>query len=279
MNYLIHNNLCLSLKVHLEDQLPTQICNNCAFEVRKAFAFKQMCLQSDATLRQYLQLQKPPKLELLDESNDLTTERNHHAQHGEQIFDDTFKSNSEQSGDNSEREDVDEYFINIPEYLGVARADECFDHKTPISVYSNIIDHPGKVVENVLDVIDLLDNKQIESTIIAQINTKISDTTLAVDRPERFTSKMSAIHLLGKANGLKEGVCKLCEKTFDRVSSLRSHMWWHAMHVDSFKDIPISRMASLCGMHDTARAVDEIIKWIQYRLRVWIHPFHITMLV
>lgn len=64
----------------------------------------------------------------------------------------------------------------------------------------------------------------------------------------------------------REGMCKICDQTFDRVPSLRSHLKWHARNVDSFENIQLQRLVLFCDIKNVTTI--EAIAQIQSELQV-----------
>lgn len=102
---------CADFKVDRKDEMPSKICKDCTSEVRRAFSFKQMCLKSDATLRQYIQQRKTLKeSQLLDPTATLG-----HTDHSAQP-----KRPQTSKWDNNTQNDPEEFgdhFNDIPDYV------------------------------------------------------------------------------------------------------------------------------------------------------------------
>lgn len=215
--------------------MPQQICNKCASEVRRAFAYKEMCANSDEVLRNYFQSRKTLKpLESTEQSKQKQSFQSN------QILKSELEPNL-----SSDCDDSDDHF-SIPNYLN--DLDEELNKQDSIFLTKNIINYPS------------VSDGETKNELHSNQHNKIVEESL---EPSRH---MLASQLLDQPNGPKVGICRICERKFNGLASLRSHLWSHAMDGDSFGEVPLTKLVLLCEKN--IATAGEAIGLIQTMLRV-----------
>lgn len=270
--------------------MPTQICQDCADEVRRSFVFKQMVVRSDETLRRYLQQQsaatKEPQL-----TEDIEDDR-----HDEGDFDDGFQNDDDVETDSkpkpeelrrsyqqrygnehSENDSSSEVAKNDdtlarkpkPHRYQCHLCDEHLNSKRGLRLH--IRSHGQGQDEDESDhqpLAMLKVKREHDDTAFEALGSKVGDSVgnYAPMATSNASNENSAFYLMGEANGKKVATCKICDQRFKRVSALRTHLLGHATIEESFADVSLEKRASLCDNH--AINPDEFILWIQLQLQV-----------
>lgn len=83
--------------------------------------------------------------------------------------------------------------------------------------------------------------------------------TAAVHKDELFAQKVkTAIVPWTQPNGRKVCQCMICDSVFDKISTLRSHLDWHADSVDWFNGVDLKSNAKFVQMFDELKGHDEL---------------------
>lgn len=120
MNYVACNCYAVYFQVDYNDEMPPKICKECTSEVRRAFNFRQMCIQNDAMLRQYLQQRKTLKEYQLLESTTTSTHIDRKHDRTRQLQNQSTKTNKPPTSDleirqQSDSDGVGDHFGDIPD--------------------------------------------------------------------------------------------------------------------------------------------------------------------
>lgn len=222
-------------QVEKEDEFPTNICNDCNKEIRRAFAFHQMCVKNDEELRQYIQLRKHGKLIPKSEINlDFEQELNSLVQ-DENIF----KTSENYVDDACEdyREIPDDGQSEFEEDLKndlTTNSPSCTNKEMDKKDYSSSIeDVPRrKSLRKTITRSPISTLKQSPQSVSPTNDTIIPTTKLSRNKEPKFTCELCSSHYCRlehlrrhhrqmHADTIQIFVCDICKKIFKRKDNLQ----------------------------------------------------------
>ncbi|KAG5684022.1 hypothetical protein PVAND_013275 [Polypedilum vanderplanki] len=180
------------VKIETDDNLSKKICEECRLKTLELMAFRQLCIDSDETVRYNIMLAE--ETEQLDEEFVESTEIKKLNEIDDIEHEECFIE---------EENEEEEIQINEDEYMEVFVSDEHRDNKLEESIEESSIRENTVVIERVG-------------------SRNLTSNTLIFESQDELTQKMREAHF-AKEN-LKKHKCPFCEKTFMFPSKVNRHV-------------------------------------------------------
>lgn len=224
----------------MEDDMPTRICEECTAEVRRAFAFKQMCVKSEATLREYIEIRRSMHRMPITVSTDTDFEYEIKLEKEAALKSLRLLNTSTKNTLQSDNGDEDDHFLDIPDYLNdltekLNESDLNFSTKAINISPESAEDMQTKAIDcnQHAEALPNLRPKRSTRRSIAKSTPNItfarSQTTESTKKRRSFACEQCARtfyrndhltrHMISHSKANYS--CEICNKTFNRKDNLR----------------------------------------------------------